>query len=258
MRLLFLRHGDPNYVTNKLTEKGRREAELLSEYLKNEPIDKIYMSPLGRAQETASYTLEKKGMTAEVADWLQEFPARLDVRGSKELQAIYNDTPKNPDGSLIAGRIVWDMLPSYWENDPDALDFNKWMDTEPMKKSGADVLYRQVTAEFDKLLAENGYVRDGSMYRVEKGNHQTIAFFCHFGITNVLLSHLWHISPVLLWHSILMPTSSITELYSEEREKGRALFRGIRIGDITHLRDSGVDPFAVGRFCETFEDPTRH
>ena len=28
MRLLIIRHGDPDYVRDSLTEKGRREAEL--------------------------------------------------------------------------------------------------------------------------------------------------------------------------------------------------------------------------------------
>ena len=31
MRLIFIRHGDPDYVHDTLTEKGKREAELLAE-----------------------------------------------------------------------------------------------------------------------------------------------------------------------------------------------------------------------------------
>lgn len=40
--------------------------------------------------------------------------------------------------------------------------------------------YDQVTGEFDKVLAEHGYVRDGHYYRVEKANNGTLVFFCHF------------------------------------------------------------------------------
>lgn len=33
MRLIIVRHGDPDYVKDSLTEKGWREAELLSDRL---------------------------------------------------------------------------------------------------------------------------------------------------------------------------------------------------------------------------------
>lgn len=59
MKLLIIRHGDPDYVHDTLTEKGKREAELLSRMLVKEKIDFIYCSPLGRAKETCAYTAEK-------------------------------------------------------------------------------------------------------------------------------------------------------------------------------------------------------
>ena len=33
MKLMIIRHGDPDYVHDSLTEKGWREAELLSEWI---------------------------------------------------------------------------------------------------------------------------------------------------------------------------------------------------------------------------------
>ncbi|MBQ1268927.1 MAG: histidine phosphatase family protein, partial [Clostridia bacterium] len=53
MRLLFIRHADPDYSIDSLTAKGFEEAELLAEKLKSEKIDYAYVSPLGRAQKTA-------------------------------------------------------------------------------------------------------------------------------------------------------------------------------------------------------------
>ena len=50
MRLIFIRHGDPDYVHDTLTEKGKREAELLAQRVKNWDVSKFYVSPLGRAQ----------------------------------------------------------------------------------------------------------------------------------------------------------------------------------------------------------------
>ena len=51
MRLIFIRHGDPDYTHDNLTEKGKREVELLTRRVcswKN--ITQIYQSPLGRAK----------------------------------------------------------------------------------------------------------------------------------------------------------------------------------------------------------------
>ena len=41
MLLYIIRHGDPYYPTDSLTEKGQREAELLSQKLINEGITNI-------------------------------------------------------------------------------------------------------------------------------------------------------------------------------------------------------------------------
>ena len=73
MRLIFIRHGDPDYENDTLTEKGWREAKLLSERTKNWAVDDIYVSPLGRAQDTASFSLQAWGKQAQTLDWLREF-----------------------------------------------------------------------------------------------------------------------------------------------------------------------------------------
>ena len=57
MKIMIIRHGDPDYSIDSLTEKGWREAELLSQRLIKEDIDDFYCSPLGRAKDTASSTL---------------------------------------------------------------------------------------------------------------------------------------------------------------------------------------------------------
>lgn len=59
MRLIFIRHGEPDYVNDTLTEKGWREAELLAERISKWNVTEFYCSPLGRAKDTASCTLKK-------------------------------------------------------------------------------------------------------------------------------------------------------------------------------------------------------
>lgn len=73
MKILIIRHGDPDYSIDSLTEKGWKEAEYLSEKIAPLPIKAYYVSPLGRAKDTASCTLQKAGRTAEVCEWLREF-----------------------------------------------------------------------------------------------------------------------------------------------------------------------------------------
>ena len=72
MKLLFIRHGDPDYTIDSLTEKGWKEAEFLSEKIAALDVRDFYVSPLGRAKDTASCTLKKNGRTATECKWLRE------------------------------------------------------------------------------------------------------------------------------------------------------------------------------------------
>ena len=48
MKIIFIRHGEPNYEIDSLTEKGWREAELLSKRTAKWNVTDFYCSPLGR------------------------------------------------------------------------------------------------------------------------------------------------------------------------------------------------------------------
>ncbi len=61
MKIIFIRHGEPNYEIDSLTEKGWREAELLSKRTAKWNVTDFYCSPLGRAKDTASFTLKNRG-----------------------------------------------------------------------------------------------------------------------------------------------------------------------------------------------------
>ena len=45
MRILLIRHGDPDYVNDTLTEKGRREAALLAKRAVSMNMGECYKSP---------------------------------------------------------------------------------------------------------------------------------------------------------------------------------------------------------------------
>lgn len=250
MRILMIRHGDPDYEHDCLTAKGKTEAALLAESAKDLHPGDCFVSPLGRAQETASYTLKKLGLTARTFDWLMEFPARLDINHSETLQKAFPNT-KTKDG-LYQPRIVWDLMPSYYMQHPEYMDREGWRTSEIARHSDIVQIYDSVIRHLDELLAKYGYVRDGLMYRVEKANTDTITFFCHFGLTCVLLSHLLNISPFCLWQGTAFAPTSVTEVFTEEREEGIAMFRSTHLGDISHLYAGGEAPSFSARFCETY------
>ena len=54
MKILLIRHGDPDYEKDSLTEKGWHEAELLAQRMAELEIQSFYVSPLGRSKDTAS------------------------------------------------------------------------------------------------------------------------------------------------------------------------------------------------------------
>lgn len=241
MKLLLIRHGDPDYRIDSLTEKGWKEAEYLSERMVAANVQHYYVSPLGRAKDTASCTLKKLNRTAEECPWLREFSPK-----------IYR-----PDAS--EQKIAWDWLPQDWLREERFFLPDRWYEPEVMQQGQVKQEYDWVTGNLDALLERHGYKREGLWYRAVQPNHDTIAFFCHFGVGCVLLSHLLHISPMVLWHGACAAPSSVTTVITEERREGIAAFRMSAYGDISHLYQHGEPPAFSGRFCECFaNEEERH
>ena len=92
------------------------------------------------------------------------------------------------------------------------------------KNSDLVEVYDHVIEEFDRFLAEHGYVREGAHYRVEKESDETVTFFCHFGISCVLLSHLWNVSPFVLWHSLVSCTDFCDRSSNRRERTGNGIF----------------------------------
>ena len=236
MKLLIIRHGDPDYALDSLTPVGFREAELLVKRLEKQNIKSFFVSPLGRAQATIKPTLEKLGKSATTLDWLREFPVVIEGKNNR------------PGHSC-----AWDWLPEIWTADQNCFDKDNWVEFKAFQSTDAKQKYKEVCDGLDALLAGNGYRRDGSIYRAERANEDTVALVCHFGLECVLLSHLLNISPMLLWHGLCAAPSSVTTLVTEERREGITYFRMLSFGDTSHLYVENVEPSFAARFCETFD-----
>lgn len=235
MKLLIVRHADPDYEKDSLTETGWKEAELLSRWLSKVPASAYYTSPLGRAKDTASLTLSKLGRTATELDWLREFPCQI-------------RRPDQPE----AQSICWDWLPQDWLSEPRFLQAEHWFEPEVMANGNVKQRYDAVISGFDSLLASHGYEREGLHYHVTRGNADTIVLFCHFGLECILLSHLINVSPMVLWHGLCAAPSSVTTVVTEERRPGIASFRTLAFGEVAHLRCAGEEPSFAARFCEQY------
>ncbi len=236
MKIWLIRHGDPDYELDSLTEKGWREAALLADRLVKSNICAYYVSPLGRAKDTASLTLEKKYQQAEELPWLREFHAPI------------------PDFHTGEPRLPWDQLPADWTIEPKYYDKSRWTQTKPMLEGHVAEEAQRVWNGLDAVLEKHGYRRDGNFYRAIAPNDDTLAFFCHFGVTCVMVGHLLGISPMVLWHNFCALPTSVTELVTEERCEGIASFRMLAFGDTAHLYAAGEERAFAARFCEMYSN----
>jgi probable phosphoglycerate mutase len=240
MRLLIIRHGDPDYSIDSLTPYGFAEAEALADRISEMDIKAIYLSPLGRAQDTARPFLKRMEREGVTLDFLREFSPKVKKPGEEK------------------PGVAWDWLPGEFSVRDGFYDKDRWYLEPELAAAKVKEAYDYVTGELDALLLRHGYKREGRAYRAVNPNHDTVVLVCHFGLEAVLLSHLFSVSPMTLWHTTCALPTSVTTLYTEERRESIAHFRMSSFGDTSHLYKKGIEPSFAARFCECYTDDTRH
>ena len=176
MRIVFVRHGHPNYELDCLTELGHLHAQAAARRVADEGISEIYSSTCGRALETAGYTAELLGLPIVRCDFMRE------IRwASKDATELFRGG--NP------WFIAWDKMER-----GETLHHKDWQLREPHCHSEVVDHYAAVSAAFDQWLLELGYQREGEYYRVVGENtNRTVAMFSHGGSSSVVLSHIANI-----------------------------------------------------------------
>lgn len=169
MRIIFVRHGEPDYAHDCLTEEGRRQAAAAAERLAGEGISEIYASPCGRASETASYTAARLGLPVTTLDYMRE----ISWGG---LGIAHNGHPWTLGDRMLEDGF--DFSAQDWRQHPF---FNGNVATED---------YEEIAEEFDAFLAAHGYRHEGRRFRCEGGGEKTIALFSHGGSGACVLAHL--------------------------------------------------------------------
>lgn len=261
MRIIFVRHAEPDYNCDGLTENGKKEAEAVGIRASKWNVDRFYVSPMGRANDTIAPTLRLTGRTATTIPWLREYSYRVEKAHGK------------------AG-VCWDFIPSDWANNPIMYTADKWLDIEPFcQNPEIKEIYYASRKGLDDILKDYGYIRNGNYFINEKSpknkqimstcvdpkthygdtipdsdNGETIVFFCHFGITCLMLSHLINIPFPVLAQGTIIPPTGVTVVTSEERWDNEAFFRLQSLGDVSHLKEAGLPTSSAGAFFHVFQD----
>ncbi|MCR5419026.1 MAG: histidine phosphatase family protein [Lachnospiraceae bacterium] len=180
MRLILIRHGEPDYDNDCLTKTGHSQAEKTAERLEKEHISRIFASPMGRAMETAQYTADTLGLPINKLDFMHEIDW-----GFGENNPIHNQNELQSEGH------PWSLSYRLLTENPEYVGSDKW-DGHPFFRDNACLKdYRRVAAEFDGFLEQLGLIRKDGLYFCKEENEETIAIFAHGGSGAVMLAELF-------------------------------------------------------------------
>ena len=207
MLLYIIRHGDPDYAHDCLTEKGKKQAEALARRFADIKFDRIYSSPMGRARQTAEPTCKMMGMEYTVEEWTSESLAWQDFAVPR----------KNGSGKTWAFDAVDEQSKFY---DPAILSGKPWYEADYLKEANSVDGFRRIADASDEFLSRQGYVREDKLYRCEDPSDDRVAVFCHEGFGSLWLSHLLNIPHNILSTSLNITHTGVTILRFPNREKG--------------------------------------
>ena len=218
MRIIFVRHGEPDYEHDCLTETGRLQAAAAAERLSSEGITTIYSSPNGRARETAEYTAGILRLPITVLNYMHEISW-----GGEGI-------PENGHPWTLADQLI----------DREAFDFysSDWKE-HPFFSGNIALGYEQMIAvQIDQLLLSHGYRHEGNRFLCLSGKDETLALFSHGGSGACALSHL--LSLPFPYVCTVMPYefTSVSILEFPVREKQYVHPRIELFNDAAHIRNS--------------------
>ncbi len=195
MRIIFVRHGEPNYEKDCLTEKGHRQAELVAKRLGNENISEIWASPQGRAMETAGYTSKLLGLPIKQLEFMKE---------------VYW---ANGDDPLYQSGHPWSTADEM-ARQGNNLNTPDWRESPFFANNRVVECVDRIDHDVDEWLAGLGYHRNGAGYEhdVEETEHKTIALFSHGGSSSAAIGHILNLPFPYMCGLLHMDFTGITVL----------------------------------------------
>ena len=221
MRIVFVRHGEPDYARDCLTELGRIQAKKAAQRLLGEGIGEIYASPLGRARETAQAAAEVLGLPVKTLDFMEE------VRwGSADGEELY------------AGGHPWAIAD---EMARQGMELNRpdWRDAPWFRTNRVVECVDRVERGIDEWLAGFGYLREGKHYRhaEEETQHKTVALFSHGGSSCAAMGHILGLPFPYAIALLHLDFTGITVVRLDSRAGIGAIPQLKCSNDTAHLRD---------------------
>lgn len=222
MRLYLIRHGDPDYENDCLTEKGHKEARALAKRLAAHGLDRIYVSPQRRAKETMLYTAELLGMEYQVELWTRELWPEFAI--------------ESPWGRIM----TMDIPGEYFREKDEMPGCESWRQDQYLHNETIARTYDHISRQSDAFFKALGYERAGRRYRILSANTEQVAVFCHAGFGLTWLSQLLELPMSSVYSGFWLAPTSVTTILFEERSKEWAVPKCIGLGDVSHLYEAGL------------------
>ena len=223
MRIIFVRHGHPDYANDCLTKVGHLQAEAAAQRLCGEKIHGVYSSSCGRAAQTAAHIADAHGMKVELCDFMREI-----TWGSIDDEPIlHNGHPWYVSDEMIsAGKTL--MSEDWWKD-------------ESFCKNKIVSQVKQIGCDFDCFLAKFGYKRDGNFYRVCKSNPNNIVMVSHGGSSSAVFSHIFNL-PLPFVCTAIRPDFTAITVVTFCGENGSLISPRLEIAnDMRHIVDIAVE-----------------
>lgn len=200
MRIIFVRHGHPNYELDCLTPLGHKHGEAVAERLRQELVEKLYSSTCGRAMETAEHIDKNFGLGVEGLEFMREIKW-----GSADGMPVYE------------GGHPWLNSDYQVKQGKDLLDKN-WRESEQYRNNRMVAAGDRLGECLDEWLAELGYTREGDYYRVGKVRYGTIVLVSHGGASSAALAHLFNLPLPFVCSAICPDYTAVTVVTLSEKE----------------------------------------
>ena len=228
MLLYYIRHGDPIYSPDSLTDLGKRQAEAVGKRLATHGINKVFASTSQRAIDTAKPLCEILKLEMELLDFCNESHAGRDFGvmckdGHRHFAFLDKETVE-----LFVSEEVR-ALGMRWYEHPRFVGENF--------KNGVE----RVARESDALLERLGYVHDREkrMYRAVKPNSDRIALFAHAGFGMAFLSSILDIPYPEYSSHFDMCHSGMTVIEFPD-EEGNVIPKMLMLSSDSHIYREGL------------------
>ena len=233
MLLYVVRHGDPNYETDRLTERGKLQAEAVGKRMVRAGINQVFSSPMGRARETAAPTCRMLNLPCQIEEWAREI--------EQEVKSPY------PDGILKSVSLLNNI--EFRKDGRMDLRYDEAFDCPGISQSRMKEAVEYIEKNGRDFLTRLGYQEENGIYRILRANEDRVALFCHAGMARAWMSVLLHIPIHTLWSSFAVTHTGVTVYEFKNQPEGFTAPICLNFSDISHLYADGLDI----KHCNGFE-----